>query len=133
MGTIIRLNNHRPFGGIYLDDHRHYPVSDLGDNGLKNGRRIPTVAAERIPGCDGLRYFCRVCNGWHEYGPVGGYGECHCIVDNSPHRQIGVYLMHVDAVRLPYHRARIRYTRDGSMVSGFLLKQKRPVPMRNRP
>jgi hypothetical protein len=57
MGTIIRLNDHRPFGGISLDDYRRYPVVDPGDNGLKNGRRVPTFAAERIPGCEGMRFF----------------------------------------------------------------------------
>lgn len=91
---------------------------------LINGRRIPTVFAERTDD-DRFRVWCNYCGKFHFHGAEDGHRVCHCIADDSPYHLTGYELLEVDEIRLPSYRYRVKYLRDGRIVSGLLYRRDR--------
>lgn len=57
-----------------------------------NGVRVPVVEVERVhyKDFDVLRWFCVICDTFHEQAPNAGYAQANCFIPESPYLQTGV-------------------------------------------
>jgi hypothetical protein len=102
-------------------DTSHEPDDIIG------GLRIPIVFTYRDAGGDTMSFFCKFCGRRHthgrypEVGKANGHAVAHCQADDSPYRITGYELRELDyELPEPQKKYRVRYTRDGRMVSGLL-------------
>lgn len=99
---------------------------------LPNGDRIPTVFAFSDGSGEALRWFCRYCGRFHvhgaypEVGAANGHRVAHCIAEDSPYLKTGFFVVELNyPLPEPTKRYKVRYTRDGRIVSGFLAAVRR--------
>jgi hypothetical protein len=100
------------------------PTPDPIADDLVNGIRVPVVFCERTPS-NSFRFFCPYCNKYHYHGAAEGHVLAHCIAEDSPLLTTGYVLREIDVSPLPARRYKLRYLRDGRIVSG------RPLPGRD--
>lgn len=100
-----------------------------------DGRQIPILFAVASDSGRSLRVFCCYCGRWHVHGrnpdePMGasnGHRVSHCLAEDSPYIETGYILVEVASLPKPERVYKLKYTRDGAMVSGYLAAQKRAL------
>jgi hypothetical protein len=102
-------------------------MNDLYPDIMPNGVRLPHVFAYDDGSGVAMRWFCRYCGRFHthgaypEVGASNGHRVAHCVAEDSPYLKNGVFVVELDyPLPEPTKRYRVRYTRDGRIVSGYL-------------
>lgn len=102
-------------------------MNDLYPDILPKGDRMPTVFASSDGSGEAMRWFCRYCGRYHthgaypEVGAADGHRVAHCIAEDSPYLKTGVIIVELDhPVDEPRKTYKVKYTRDGRIMSGFL-------------
>ncbi len=55
----------------------------------------PVLPAVVSPSGETVSVWCRYCDRFHTHGNVPGHRVAHCIVDDSPYRQDGGYVLDI--------------------------------------